>query len=171
MIAPKGMGTRPTSDRVREALFSWLEDLTQGAVVLDIFAGSGSLGLEALSRGAARAVFIEAERAATLALRQNIDKTGFNETASVITRDALKALGDLREREEKFSLVFCDAPYHIPLTKLDDVIELVVSGLLVEGGLIVVELPKERADTDFPGSETLDTRRYGDTVVKYLKKS
>ena len=103
--APKGTGTRPTADRVREALFSILGDVS-GARVLDLYAGSGALGIEALSRGAASALFVERDRRALAALRRNLDALGAD--AEVRSQDALRFIA---QPEGVFDLVFCDPPY------------------------------------------------------------
>src|SRR3954465_7399669 len=106
--APRGRSTRPTSDRVREALFSILGPL-DGARVLDLFAGSGALGLEALSRGAAAATFVERERLALRALRDNVADLGAD--AEVVAADARVFLRAARERGAQYDLVFLDPPY------------------------------------------------------------
>jgi 16S rRNA (guanine966-N2)-methyltransferase len=103
--APRGSRTRPTADRVREALFSMLGDVT-GARVLDLYAGSGALGIEALSRGAESAVFVERDQQALAALRRNLDAVGAH--ADVRRQDVLRFLA---RPEGKFDLVFCDPPY------------------------------------------------------------
>jgi 16S rRNA (guanine966-N2)-methyltransferase len=103
--APRGVRTRPTADRVREALFSMLGDVS-GARVLDLYAGSGALGIEALSRGAESAVFVEQDRQALEALRRNLDAVGAN--ADVKRKDVLRFLA---RPEGTFDLVFCDPPY------------------------------------------------------------
>jgi 16S rRNA (guanine966-N2)-methyltransferase len=109
--APRGRGTRPTSDRVREALFSLLGPI-DGAEVLDLFAGTGALGIEALSRGAVRAVFVERNHAALSALEANLTALDLHEPEAETRRaDALGALRTARERDETYDLVFVDPPY------------------------------------------------------------
>jgi 16S rRNA (guanine966-N2)-methyltransferase len=103
--APRGAGTRPTADRVREALFSMLGDVS-GARVLDLYAGSGALGIEALSRGAESALFVERDRPALAALRRNLEAVGVD--AEVRSQDALRFIS---RPEGVFDLVFCDPPY------------------------------------------------------------
>ncbi len=115
LVAPKGRTTtRPTSDRVREAIFSMLGDLgeEEDARVLDLFAGTGALGIEALSRGAARAVFVERDGAALAALRANLSALGLGEERAEVRRgEALAALRSARERAETYDLVLIDPPY------------------------------------------------------------
>lgn len=134
--APKGMETRPTSDRVKESLFSILGARVRGRRVLDLFAGTGSLGLEALSRGAARAVLVD--RATEAVLRDNAAHTRLAGAARVVRADVFRALARLSAEGETFDLVFCDPPYgkglwERALTALD------ASALLAEDALVVVE--------------------------------
>lgn len=115
LAAPRGAATRPTADRVREALFSMLGSL-DGASVLDLFAGTGALGIEALSRGAAQAVFVERDRLALSALRANLAALGLGAEGGepqvqVRARDAVAALGGAIEQGETYDLVFLDPPY------------------------------------------------------------
>src|SRR6476646_2543843 len=109
--APAGRRTRPTSERVREALFAMLEDVA-GAHVLDLFAGSGALGIEALSRGAAGAVFVERDAGALRALGDNLAALGLAPPVAVVRRaDAVRAVEKARAAQEKYDLVFIDPPY------------------------------------------------------------
>src|SRR5262249_21730338 len=109
--APRGTVTRPTSDRVREALFAMLTDV-DGASVLDLFAGTGALGIEALSRGAATAVFVERDPGAVRALRANLSALALDPTTAVVrSADALAALRSAKGRQETYDLVFIDPPY------------------------------------------------------------
>ncbi len=111
--APRGLETRPATARVRSSIFSRLDarfDLT-GARVLDLFAGSGSLGLEALSRGAAHVTFVESSRAAAAVIAKNLGVLGFADAARMLTADVMRALAGLGAAREHFDLVFIDAPY------------------------------------------------------------
>ncbi|HVY44643.1 MAG TPA: 16S rRNA (guanine(966)-N(2))-methyltransferase RsmD, partial [Minicystis sp.] len=111
LVAPPGRATRPTSDRVREAVFSALGDV-EGAVVLDLFAGTGALGIEALSRGAAHATFVENARASLAALRENLAALGLGATSSVIAQPAARAVASLAGAPgPAFDLVLVDPPY------------------------------------------------------------
>src|SRR5918994_896853 len=106
---PKDARVRPTADRVREAWMSILADAIPGARVLDLYAGSGALGLEALSRGAASATFVESARSALAAIRANLEAAG--EDAEVVSSEVVPWLRSAAERERTFDLVFCDPPY------------------------------------------------------------
>jgi 16S rRNA (guanine966-N2)-methyltransferase len=156
LVAPRGAGTRPTADRVREALFSMLGDVSD-ARVLDLYAGSGALGIEALSRGAKSAVFVERDQAALAALRRNLDAVGAR--AEVRRQDVLRFLA---RPEGTFDLVFCDPPYDgapavaAPLTGA-------LPTLLGEDARIVTESDK-RNPLLLP-LPLLVERTYGDTRV------
>ena len=165
--APKGLATRPTSDRVRQALFNVLEHGApavdfEGLRVLDLFAGSGALGLEALSRGARFCVFIEEDAAARAAIRRNVEALGLTGATKIWRRDATK-LGEAG-RLEKFNLILCDPPYGQGLGERA-LAEAVHRGWTEDGAIVVWE---ERADTGMvwpEGCEEIDRRRYGDTEI------
>jgi 16S rRNA (guanine966-N2)-methyltransferase len=162
LSAPKGRTTRPTSDRVREALFSMLGEL-DGAVVLDLFAGSGALGIEALSRGAERAVFVERDARAVATLRANLAALGLGESeAEVRVGDALGSLRAARARGETYDLVFVDPPYR-HAGELQSALSALLPALLGPEARVVVE-----SDRRAPAELALDTttrRRYGDTTI------
>lgn len=109
--AVKGRGTRPTSDRVKETLFNILGDRVVGASFLDLFAGSGDVGIEALSRGAARAVFVDVSRSATRVIRENLTGCGISAGYEVLCRTVQSGLTLFEERGERFDLIFVDPPY------------------------------------------------------------
>lgn len=159
LVAPAGRDTRPTSDRVREALFSILGPL-DGARVLDLFAGSGALGIEALSRGAASAVFVERAPAALKALRANLETLGL--TVPVAARDVRAFLRDARAAGDTYDLAFLDPPYR-DAAGLGPALEL--APLLASGGRAVSESDR-RAPLTLPGLEVVDERRYGDTLIR-----
>src|SRR5271168_4414560 len=137
--APRGLETRPATARVRSTIFSRLAarfDLTDSQV-LDLYAGSGSLGLEALSRGAARVTFVDSSRAAVAAILKNLRVFGFTEAARLITADVIRALTDLGAARERFDLVFVDAPYANDLSA-EVLAALVDKELMVPQGWAVV---------------------------------
>ncbi len=163
---PRNRSVRPTSDRVREALFARLErdSALVGGRVLDLFAGSGALGIEALSRGAREVVFVERAGPVAQVIRQNLASLGLDSEARVIRGDARRTLERLRAREEPFDLVLLDPPYDSDL--LDPCLErLADAELLSEAGLVVVETSRRNPPRMVTGLDLLDARRYGDTVV------
>ena len=160
--APPGTGTRPTSDRVREALFSILGPI-DGAV-LDLYAGSGALRIEALSRGAERAVFVEHDGRAAAALDANIETLRLSSPeVEVRRRDVLAALRDACERSETYSLVLCDPPYRLA-AELGEPLSEALGPLLEGGGRVVTE--SDRRDPLTLTLPLIDERRYGDTLIR-----
>jgi 16S rRNA (guanine966-N2)-methyltransferase len=161
--SPKGRArTRPTSDRVKEALFSMLGGL-DGAVVLDLFAGTGALGIEALSRGAERAVFVERDRAAVAAIRANMASLGLDgPRAELRVGDARGALRAAREAHETYDLVFVDPPYDQAREWASELAEL-LPAVLGPGARVVVESDR-RAPAELPLA-VAQRRRYGDTTI------
>jgi len=166
--APAGDATRPTSDRVREAIFSILGPPPDGTDVLDLFAGSGAMGLEALSRGAGRATFVDKGRPALAALRGNLDDLGVAAVATVVASDAVTFVRGLARRPPlaPWRWVFIDPPYRSELARA------VLDGLgaagdaLAAGAVIVVE--HDRRNPPLPRHGSLlrtDSRRYGDTEI------
>lgn len=159
-----GAHLRPTSDRVRESLFSVLAGMgaIEGAEVLDLFAGTGALGLEALSRGAAAARFVETGRVALGLLQENIRLTGMGTRAQVVRRDA-RRLGAVAGAPA--SLVFLDPPYGKGMGE-QALIAAIAGGWLAQGALVVWE--ESGAVVPPPGCTLRDRRRYGDTHVTLL---
>lgn len=170
IAAPKGSDTtRPTSDRVREALFSILTPWLRGARVLDLFAGSGALALEALSRGAEFAVLCDCDRNACKALRSNIDTLSARERTRLMEADALRALDKLSDDGEAFDLIFLDPPYQSGL--LPRVLERIArGGLLREDGRIIAETSSSAPAEAVRGLTVADTRKYGAAVLVMLEK-
>jgi 16S rRNA (guanine966-N2)-methyltransferase len=164
---PRGMAVRPTSDRVKEALFSILGARVCETVVWDLFAGSGAIGIEALSRGAAECVFVEKNRRHLGMINENLARTGLGGRASLIGLDVEKALNLLSREERQADLIFLDPPYQE--TNVPQVLRAIeLSHLLREDGLLVLELftrsrlwPKDQPQ--------IDQRRYGDTVLAFIE--
>jgi 16S rRNA (guanine966-N2)-methyltransferase len=162
LTAPKGDATRPTSDRVREALFSILGDRVQDARVLDLFAGSGALGVEALSRGAQSAVFVDHAPAAVRAIKANVEGV---EGAEVVRRDARAFLRAARELPRQYDLVFLDPPYRQAPTLGPALAEPL--GAVLAPGAVAVSESDRRMPFDLPTLRIDDERRYGDTLIRF----
>lgn len=172
LVAPPGEGTRPTSDRARQAIFNVLEHAAwspglEGARVVDAFAGSGALGLEALSRGAAFCLFIDTDEGARGAIRDNVEALGLFGAARVHRRDA----ADLGPRPgsagETFTLAFLDPPYRRGLGERA-LAELARGDWLAPEAVCVLEQAADEPLQTPPGFERLDTRRYGAAQVSFL---
>jgi len=167
LAAPRGMLTRPTADRVREALFSIIQsrcDLN-GMHVLDICAGTGGLGIEALSRGAAGCCFIDNDRSALTCLRRNLETTGFSAAAQVLEMNAVKALQLLAAKKQRFDLIFFDPPYASTLySSVPD--EVCSKQLLEVDGLFIAESASRTLLPERLGALIkTDHRAYGDTAL------
>jgi len=164
---PDGMKTRPTTDRVKEALFSIIQFDLQGASVLDLFGGTGQLGIEALSRGAKSAVFLDSQEAACSLIRENLRRTKLSEQATVIRGDYLEYLARCRE---KFDIVLLDPPYaevylENALKKLTEI------DILQSGGIIVAERPAEKdLSCFFDGFTRSKDYKYGKTLLTLYRK-
>jgi 16S rRNA (guanine966-N2)-methyltransferase len=150
-------GVRPTTGRVREAIFSMLGSV-EGALVLDLFAGSGALGIEALSRGAAEAALVDSRPGAA---RRNVAELGLSERAEVVRSDGIGFLR--RTQGRSFDLVLCDPPYRLADRLAADLVQL-IPGVLAAGGRVVTESSPERPlDLEMP---LLTERSYGDTMIR-----
>ncbi len=169
LSAPKGRALRPTSDRVREAIFDILQGDVQGRKALDLFAGTGALGIEALSRGATKAVFVEANPHFFAVLKRNLDDLGLQEKAEVLHREVTTGIKTLAGQGEEFDLVFLDPPYgkglaHRTLRALSE------EKILSREGLIIAEHSREEELEDIVLLERIDQRRYGRTLVSFFRK-
>lgn len=158
IAAPKGDTTRPTSDRVREAAYNLIGPVDDAAV-LDLFAGSGAMGLEALSRGARRCVFVESDRAAARVIHDNLEKLRFT-GALVVQKDAFQALRE--ERGRTYDLIIVDPPYGT-WPDLEQRLAEALPPLLSPEGLLVVET-SSRIEPDLP-LELVTSRRYGSARI------
>ena len=158
--APPGRDTRPTSDRVREALFSILGDIS-GAQVLDLFAGSGALAIEALSRGADQATLVDSAPGAIRAIRRNLDELGID--AEVVRRDVLRYLGSAEIPAHQYDLVFLDPPYR-QASALGPQLSASLSPILTGTARVVAE--SSRRDPLGLTLPLIDERRYGDTLIQ-----
>jgi len=162
---PTGKATRPTSSKVREAVFNIVGGRIVDARVLDLFAGSGALGIEALSRGAESATFVESSPAAVRAIAENLEKLELDERAQVMRGSAASALERLAAAGEKFRVVFADPPYAGRAAE-ETLAAVAASGVLSPAAIVIVEHTKRQELSGQFGSLGLaSSRRYGDTVV------
>ncbi len=171
LAVPAGRDTRPTSDRVREAMFSSLEsDLggLSGLTFLDVYAGSGAIGLEALSRGASAVVLVEANRRAAGVIRQNVRTTGLR-GAVVLMAKVERLVGEAPPTAAPFDIVFLDPPYALSGAEVSAVLTaLGERGWLADDAAVVVERSFRTGEFDWPpGFDADRSRRYGDTVLWY----
>ncbi len=165
LISPEGQSTRPTLDRVKEALFSMLQPYVIDAAVLDLFAGSGALGIEALSRGAEKAVFVDSSREASEAVRRNLEKSRLSDRAELVTGDYTSYLNRCKE---SFSLILLDPPYGGGYyeTALGLIAE---KGLLSKDGIIAAEWDEAVHTPVFPPCyESIRDRKYGRVHISLL---
>jgi 16S rRNA (guanine(966)-N(2))-methyltransferase RsmD len=170
LAAPAGLLTRPTADRVKEALFSIIASRQSliGARVLDICAGSGSLGIEALSRGAASCSFVEQDRSVVAVLEKNLTKAGLGSRGECLALDAIRGVNLLARQGKMFDIVFFDPPYSSVLYA--PVSEVLGSlALMADGGLLVAECSSRNLLPDQLGTLVkIDSRVYGETALEFF---
>lgn len=167
---PGGDNVRPTTDRIKESLFNIIQNSVFNSVVLDIFSGSGALGIEALSRGAKAAYFIDNSRESIKYLQKNLAKTGFSNESNILLGNALSEIKKLSSKNIQFDLVFLDPPYKMNL--IDPVLAALSESQLVhEDTLIVVEHSlDEEVPESIGGLTKFNERKYGKTTkISFLK--
>jgi len=164
---PNGMVTRPTSDRVKEALFSIIQLEIQGARVLDLFGGTGQLGIEALSRGAESCVFVDQSKDACQLIRENLQRTKLQDSAKVLCSDYMQYLKNSRDQ---FKIILLDPPYAEVF--LENSLKMITEiDILQSGGIIVTERPVgKELSLDFPGYTRSKDYRYSSTLLTFYRK-
>ena len=169
---PPGERVRPTTDRVREALFSILGDRLPGARVLDLFSGSGALGLEALSRGASRVAFVESDRGVARVLRANVESLGVSQRCDIVVADVFRTLEQASLRDGPYDIIFADPPYRSG--SAERILHgVATTGLLPRAGILVLEASTAERDVEIPRSGLILRRaeRYGDTRLEFFESS
>ncbi|WP_076462187.1 16S rRNA (guanine(966)-N(2))-methyltransferase RsmD [Limosilactobacillus caccae] len=170
LSAVPGMATRPTTDKVKEALFNMIGPYFDGGTSLDLFAGSGGLSIEAVSRGFDRAVLIDRQYQAIKTIKKNIAVTKHPEKFAVYKMDAQKALHVLQKNGERFDLVFLDPPY-AKQKIIDDINKMVADDLLSDEAIIVAETNQEaNLPTELPGFKLIKRQEYGITVLTIYQR-
>lgn len=170
-LAPfKASGIRPTSDRAREAVFNILGQNLGRGKVLDIFAGTGAMGIEALSRGAPSVVFIDSSKGAVEVIKKNLSLCGFEEQGHILKKDVAEALSYLKRRREGFDLVFIDAPYTNAEATAATLTTIAGGRLLNNAARVVCEVAKKYPIEKFPeGLALIKEKTYGDTLIYFLE--
>ena len=169
---PNGTKTRPTQDRVRESIFNIIREIVPGARVLDLYAGSGAFGIEALSRGASFAAFVDNNQECARTIRANLQVVGEDKgLSSVIRMDTSLAVSLLKKKKELFDIVFLDPPYHKGLAK-NCLIKLSPCDILSEHSFIIVEhFKKDVLPADIGDIARFRESSHGDTIVSFYKKT
>ena len=169
----ESLSTRPTLDRVKESLFNIIQNNLKGAVVLDLFAGSGQLGIEALSRGADKAYLCDINRDAVKMIKQNLEKTKLKDKAVVINEDYKKALRTLNTNE-KFDIIFIDPPYKYDIA-VDSIIDIIHESRLKENGIMIIETDEIERDlreiNKIENIKIIDQRKYGRASLIFIKEA
>ncbi|MTI47712.1 16S rRNA (guanine(966)-N(2))-methyltransferase RsmD [Sporosalibacterium faouarense] len=167
--APKGLSTRPTTDRVKESLFNIIGLIPEDSLVLDLFSGSGNVGIEFLSRGALECYFIDNDFNSIKIIKENLENTKFISQANVFKNSVGSAIKVLGKKSKKFHYIFMDPPYekNLVVPSLESICD---EDLLVNDGIVIIE---HESKTELPDKikniTTFDTRRYGDTTITFYK--
>lgn len=172
LVSLEGDNTRPTLDRVKEALFNKIQFNIQDALVLDLFAGSGALGIEALSRGAKEVVFCDKVPEAIKIIKQNVTNTNNLDKSIIINKEHNKVLEKLSNQKKKFDIVFLDPPYKTNLA-IESLQKIIMSNLLTEDGIIIIEtddINKEKEILKIEEVEIFDKRKYGSVWLIFIRK-
>jgi len=169
LATPKGHALRPTSDRVKESIFNILGGEVEGKVVLDLFAGTGNLGIEALSRGAKKTIFVERAREALRMIQRNLLQCNFSGQAEVIPKEVNRAIGILEAREESFDLILMDPPYEKGWIQRT-LVRLNNHNIYHEGSVLVIEHGRREPLPQKTGRwAVIKERMIGDTVISILQ--
>lgn len=176
LVTPKSAEVRPSASQLREALFNICQQSIEGAQFLDLFAGSGGIGLEALSRGAKGSTFVENNRSSLISLRKNIETLHEEENARILSFDVFEALKRLDKENRKFDIIFADPPYGTKEHSLSNqVLEAIASSsLLSKEGMLFLEDALEASSQDVSLGGTLElvsVRRYGRAALRHYRHS
>ena len=168
LVTPRNRSLRPTSDRVKESIFNILQDKMGGKIVLDLFAGTGNLGIEALSRGAKKVIFVEKQRQALGLIQRNLTQFGLEERSEILPRDMKRAIGILNQRGECFDLILMDPPYERGLIR-ETLLELNSQKIYHKDSILVIEHNRrEPLPHTLEGWNLIRQRRMGDTLISFL---
>ena len=162
-------GTRPTMDRVKESIFSSIQLKVPNSICLDLFAGSGSLGIEAISNGASKCYFVDCNKEAIKVLNENINNFNINSNTIIIKNDYLQALNDFKNKNIKFDIIFLDPPYMLHV--LNDVLKFISNNnLLCDDGVVICEVDNNYLEQEIGNLIQYKDKKYGTTFVYYYAK-
>lgn len=168
--APKGNATRPTSERLRESLFNIVQTYIEEAKVLDLCAGSGAMGIEALSRGASHVTFVDTSKESIFCIRKNIEQLQIKKATRILEGDIFRVLEKLEKAAERFDLIYVDAPYALDFTH--EILKVIHSGtILVSGGMLFIEegVTKKTLE-EFSTLELMSSRTAGKALLRQWKR-
>lgn len=168
----EGNNTRPTLDRIKESLFNILQNKIEDAYVLDLFAGSGALGIETLSRGAKKATFCDNSKKAINVIKSNLQKTNLLNSATIINKDYKGCLRILSENKCRFDIIFIDPPYDSDIA-VEAVKQIINLNILAKDGIIIIETDEEKRELDklsLVDIDVYDCRKYGRVKLIFLKR-
>ncbi len=163
--SPRGDQTRPTTSMLRKAVFDILQQRICGTDFLDLFAGSGAMGLEALSRGASHVTFVENHKEALRSLRANVDSLKLGPQVTIYSLDVFEILKKLSQRNRSFDLIYADPPYHRPAIYTELLTFIDTSSLLAKEGLLLLESPLQFKSPILSRLVSIDERRFGDSLL------
>ena len=163
-------GTRPTMDRVKESVFGSIQNYIDDSVVLDLFAGSGNLGIEAISNGSLKCYFVDNNKKCISIIKDNIKQFGIEDYSIVIQNDYKKALEYFKDNSIKFDIIFIDPPYKYEI--INELIDIITRcNILNDNGIMVLEYSLDKIDDDIDGYQLLKYKKYGDKYVSIYKKN
>lgn len=172
LTAPKGMDTRPITSKIKEALFNIWQTQIVDASFLDLFAGSGSMGIEALSRGAKDVVFVEKDRRAVNVIKRNLSICNFNGEYEVFQDDVFRRIMWLKERQRVFDIIYLDPPFTVDKIFFPVLNTLSDAGILAEKGILAIRTKKEKEMPELIGAlELFKTKTYGISKVHFYRKT
>lgn len=172
LVSQKGLNTRPTLDRVKEAMFNIIQFRVPNAKILDLFAGSGALGIEALSRGSNLAVFCDNNKEAYRTINKNIENTKLQNRSTILNKDYKTALEQLYKEKNKFDIIFLDPPYRTEFA-LQAIKEIIKFDLLTKDGILILETNDANKNEEIlkiEGIEIFDQRKYGKVILIFVRK-